>query len=205
MWLTTLKLTLTLTLALILTLTLTLALTLALKVWLTTLKLLLWKRLCCMRRDRKAFLSQQILPVALVALAMLVLLINMPLAGPRIEMSAALFSPTELVTNLPADDPLAEQLHSPSLSLKHMEHAIDSDAISRFLLATEDDAGNSRESSSGLRVEEPGLRVEEQEPGLRVEEPAFELEVRISFESRAAFQLQTALPAHLIHPSMSQP
>ncbi|KAL1523856.1 hypothetical protein AB1Y20_018777 [Prymnesium parvum] len=66
------------------------------------LLVLLQKRWLCSKRDAKSFFTQQLLPVALVALVMLILGINIPIVGPRIRMDAGLFVPrSELVHNIP--------------------------------------------------------------------------------------------------------
>jgi len=106
--------------------------------WLKTLRLMLWKRMCCTRRDLKTLATQQLMPIGLVCLGLLVLVINVPLAGPRIQMNAALLGGgaiSELVTNLPAASPLTRQMSSQVLSPKCMDVA-DSDGLSEYLKHT---------------------------------------------------------------------
>ena len=84
--------------------------------WCAQLRILLRKRWTVARRDRKAFLSQQVAPVGLVALVMLILTENVPLSGPAIPMNAALYSgdragatagsdQTQLLHNAPPPSP----------------------------------------------------------------------------------------------------
>ena len=63
--------------------------------------LLLRKRFTCARRDKKALLSQQLLPVLLVGLVMLILTIKYRRAGPSLRLHAAVFGEelTQLVHN----------------------------------------------------------------------------------------------------------
>ena len=84
--------------------------------WCAQLRILLRKRWTVARRDGKAFLSQQVAPVGLVALVMLILTVNVPLSGPAIPMNAALYSgdragatagsdQTQLLHNAPPPSP----------------------------------------------------------------------------------------------------
>ena len=103
-------------------------------VWLQSLELLR-KRWLCAHRDLKAVLTQQLLPVALVALVMLVLRVNVPLAGPPIQMHAGLYaSRTQIVHNFAAGSP--EEAHMRLDADLVRANVNDSEQLSLFLLAT---------------------------------------------------------------------
>ena len=105
--------------------------------------LLLRKRFTCARRDKKALLSQQLLPVLLVGLVMLILTIKYRRAGPSLRLHAAVFGEelTQLVHNAEDDSPWLpslEQADAMQLDPYHVGLA-DSQQVSEYLLDTFND------------------------------------------------------------------
>ena len=95
------------------------------------------------RRDKKALLSQQLLPVLLVGLVMLILTIKYRRAGPSLRLHAAVFGEelTQLVHNAEDDSPWLpslEQADAMQLDPYHVGLA-DSQQVSEYLLDTFND------------------------------------------------------------------
>tara|TARA_B100000780_G_scaffold131226_1_gene92008 strand:- start:63 stop:605 length:543 start_codon:yes stop_codon:yes gene_type:complete len=105
---------------------------------------LLRKRFTCARRDKKALLSQQLLPVLLVGLVMLILTIKYRRAGPPLRLHAAVFGErTQLVHNAEADSALLSTLDSAALKEMQLDpfHVglADSQQVSEYLLESYND------------------------------------------------------------------
>ena len=123
------------------------------------LGVLLFKRFTCMRRDKKALVSQQLLPLALIALVMMTLTIKYRPAGPAIRMHAALYAgtPTQLLHNVDEASPLMVQL-DPDVVSPAYHGVADSNELSRYMLNTYND--HSRELRMGAWVHNDTLHFE---------------------------------------------
>jgi len=108
------------------------------------LAVLLRKRWHVAKRDVKGFLTQQVLPVVLIALVLLILTIRDPRVGPAIRLDASLYTigsqavqRTQFVHNVPLNHPIMARLNASALSFYPVEG--NSADISRYLLDTYND------------------------------------------------------------------
>ena len=123
--------------------------------WWRQLTTLLWKRWVCMRRDPKAVVAQQLLPVGLVALILLILTIEDPRVGPALQMHAGLYQtnaqfnlqggevsvpPTQFVSNAPQSTEMLRYFNNSALVWEELS-SVDSRQLSSVLLASYDEHG----------------------------------------------------------------
>ena len=110
------------------------------------LSVLLQKRWTCAKRDRRAMVTQQVLPLGLVALTLLILTVEDPRVGPALKMHAGIFQryrwnalapdpPTEFVSTAPQSTELLRQMNTSALVWHHV-NAPDSLNLSHYLLDT---------------------------------------------------------------------
>jgi hypothetical protein len=108
------------------------------------LTVLVSKRWTCTKRDRKALLFQQVLPIGLVALILLILTLEDPRVGPALRMRASIYQrtrwgassadpPTEFVATEPRSYEMLRHFDADALTWMHRSSP-HSHNLSRYLL-----------------------------------------------------------------------